>query len=876
MPLSPPRHPRWVPLLWSGVCAALALTLASPVDAACSDAPVGGELKVDCVDHVGIPVCFNKPLPVPGLDGMPSWPLTTTDAPANSPTRNDISDPRWGGAPLRPIPSDATEPTLTEQALYRLVVDSFNNPTELAVSIQLKNITGSPTANDFFYFGLATDDGGVARGFKLALNELTGQHLPAAPGQVTWFAKESTTWSSGRNYPADGWIKGSVISVWNSAEKYGVNGVMAAIEFKVDLTKLNISGKKARMMLGADIDFGRDVTTNTSLGRIKYFTPKIDKCADRVHPTSGVLLKGAEACLYGTDATNTKNPFLANPKQWTPVTAIGVACTGIRIGKISTTFLCKDDNYTNCVDPGAGKRNSFTVAADAKNQTTTLAEGDIEATFSMSNWGSTGTPAEWKPLFSDSRTAVLNTVGGNDLVANPIKLDCGNVGSPAVCNQSIQIEPTDPDEKGFHQCLLAGLKSTAQSINKVTFETPAAYTNTRFGEASEIVMPAEINLKGLVNAVPAAANGDVYLHVVASNMPAFGPNKIPAMNVASLEALRAQIDTPFGKLKKACVHPEDQCIPLDGSAGLCSSPCGFDNSCPPNTQRTTVANRGCFCIPELEEFEQSDVCTFTGVPQNGGYNPTKSSLTGEQRLTAEYPTYEIIPYYDSGKTVTVNGKAVRRLIPMPTFGVHAWHDGDYYGWTHTLLDASGNKLPEVFPNVFKLTVNAATGLARMKVRLTAESSQPADTLYEIAGTATPLGLALGNATVTGVSQTRTLDLSKSSVTVTKILDNNGKELVSGVGAGLALTRQAGALPGVATFKRSGFPTINLQVVDLPFLGQIITMQVTAASVANPASCPLLFGTAPIKTSIRITDPQGTVTIEGTDTWSCVPFQLLNF
>jgi hypothetical protein len=38
----------------------------------------------------------------------------------------------------------------------------------------------------------------------------------------------------------------------------------------------------------------------------------------------------------------------------------------------------------------------------------------------------------------------------------------------------------------------------------------------------------------------------------------------------------------------------------------------------------------------------------------------------------------------------------------------------------------------------------------------------------------------------------------------------------------------------------------------------------------------LFGTAPIKTSLKITDPSGVVTIEGSDTWSCVPAQLLNF
>ena len=92
--------------------------------------------------------------------------------------------------------------------------------------------------------------------------------------------------------------------------------------------------------------------------------------------------------------------------------------------------------------------------------------------------------------------------------------------------------------------------------------------------------------------------------------------------------------------------------------------------------------------------------------------PDLSALSASQKLTSQFPTYEVFPYYYSGSTFIVKGQTRKRLIPMPTFGIHAFHTGNFYGWSRTLLDSAGNALAEVFPNVFKISVSKASGLAR--------------------------------------------------------------------------------------------------------------------------------------------------------------------
>ncbi len=135
---------------------------------------------------------------------------------------------------------------------------------------------------------------------------------------------------------------------------------------------------------------------------------------------------------------------------------------------------------------------------------------------------------------------------------------------------------------------------------------------------------------------------------------------------------------------------------------------------------------------------------------------------------------------------------------------------------------------------------------------------------------------LGNATFTGVASTPTIDLSKSTITVQKLLNASGVELVSNLGAPVTLTRQPGALPGLATFVKTGLPTITMQVVTLPLIGQTVTIQVTGANVNYPSTCPFGLGAASLTTQFTISGGTASpVLIQGTDGWVCVPGQMLS-
>jgi hypothetical protein len=134
-------------------------------------------------------------------------------------------------------------------------------------------------------------------------------------------------------------------------------------------------------------------------------------------------------------------------------------------------------------------------------------------------------------------------------------------------------------------------------------------------------------------------------------------------------------------------------------------------------------------------------------------------------------------------------------------------------------------------------------------------------------------------TLTAVSNTANLiDLSKAQMKLMSLLKEGSKERVTNLTNPTTLTRQPGATTSAATFIASGFgkPTIIVNVVNLPILGQTIQITVTGASVQQPASCPLFFGVSNLTTEFTLTDgTTAPIAIRGTDQWTCVPFQLIN-
>lgn len=539
-------------------------------------------------------------------------------------------------------------------------------------------------------------------------------------------------------------------------------------------------------------------------------------------------------------------------------------------------------------DIGTQDARNVSVAANAPNTfwakpsgTSGVRDGDISAEFAMSNWGTLVAPAEWVKLptnrafYSESSgTLVGDCVNGNTfggVCGKPVDTRCDIVNGTPQC---------DPR---WHQCMLASLNfATAEAAQRLNFTNASAYNNTLFVPLSSRSMIAQVDVKGLRAVFNNDNPRDVYLQVIPRQMPAAGNVELPELDNAANEALRYQVDLGF-RNEVDCEDPGDVCY-----QDTCSYACDPGSEFGPcSGQDTPISTpQGCLCRPAGGEACRS---LPPRAPACGGVDPDVTALEGEQLLRKCMPTLDVFPYYDSGKTKTVNGVARKILVPMPTFSVMASHEGDLYGFTQRLVNEDGSdptpggtaaplgRLEMVGTNFYRIRVPSES-TAHIRVAVSAEEAPYFTPMYQIVGTATPLPLGLGNATFTGVIQsTKAVDLSKATVVISKLLVENGTELATNFKGPVTLTRLGGATSTLAAFSyvKWGAPTVTMQVATLPFLGQTFSFQVLGASVRVPSACGLFGGIATLTTEFTLRDTNVNLPVRGTDGWGCLPGQLLN-
>ncbi len=828
---------------------------ATPARADCAPNPQvqPGHLDRSCPDVVGYPMCLQAPVAVPGLSGMPVWPADVLH-PASASERPEVTDPRWGNAPLHTIFSVNND----ANARFRILADNPTNPKQLAVSIQMQEDWGSPGgADSYVYFGI-TDDAaagshqqawGVQIGAAPATANATGNDLPIKTGLVSTYVYTSGTgWTNpdqGAWPSSTPWVTSASSALWNSTDlnAYDTNGAAYAVQFKVDLHALGLDHANARVLISLGVH--NDFSDAQVRGLADYSTPN----------------QGA----YVDPSTRASGPFHPYIEEWTPVAAFGTPCLGVNVEGMDISTALGTISGHAAVTVAALAPNTFQVSPSKLSSIHSPASGDLKAQFYMSNWGTNavGTAAGW--------LKVPGPLGSWDgALTDPITSQCTNTTANQVCGtpivtacqtNSAGVTTCDPT---FHQCLQVQLSPGINAGGRVTFENASAYTNTRFGTMSQYEQVAEINVRGLQALLGNSNARDVYLHVVPHNLPPASNVKMH-LDVPALESLRSQVDSWFAKDKGYCPNPTDLC-----GDGVCVPTCARMPGC----TQTYTYNNVCYCTAKT-----SGSCSIQGVaPAGGGYDQNKSSITRAGALRAEYPTLDVYPYYDSGKTRTVRGQARKILIPMQSFTVHATHTGDFYGFLYGLTMEDNTQITKVAPDIYKLSVPNET-TARVRVMLSAEEQPHYSPLTEIVGTATPLPLGLGNVTLTGVSNTATpIDLSKGQMVLTSLLSENGVERVTNLAGPVTLVRQPGATTYAATFVSSGFgkPTVTVNVVTLPLIGQTVQITVIGASVQQPASCPLFFGTTNLTTQFSLTDGTAPpLAIRGTDQWTCVPFQLIN-
>lgn len=843
--------------LWKGLCVLGLIATATPASAEVQE---GATATIKC---------FHSPHDVPGLnENLPNW--TSADEKVRS---LRVSDPRWGGDPLRNA-NFALESIGPMH--YRAVVEG----DEMAVSLQIaKDDDGPNGATDSVYFGLASHDGTIANVIQLTPNTAEGSALPDFAVIQPW-TLGPTGWVKGAQITSGPvpssieWIKDA--AYWNDPTKTDMDGAVWAVQFRIPLSLLTLQGQPAKFIAGAFVED----STGPAAPKISTFDENYcdptnckNECAD-------------QACqdLCDEKCAVEDGVFFADPFEWTELKPLTGACTegSVTIKKSDLTTA-----YGHKVVDEPGQVNQFFVQPEyipsAEHPEWYYSDESIRAIFKMSNWGTTW---EWETLKTDDGAAsVLN--GWNN---EPISLSCTNAaGDDNVCTL---ITNTEVDGQ-HHQCLAVQLHATG--ANDITFDTAAVYINTRWetpqpaqSGSAEVDEEAEINVKGIAEEKGLAAPPDVYLQVMTRNMPAAG-DELLTMDVGAINALRAQVDLSFND-PGTCSVPNDTCVGFSTKetlARLCGHECQVsrgESFCGEQDTKAETAD-GCYCFTKLAVPLMATATAPTAelpyetcevsAPKGGGLDYDNSSLSGEQKLAAEVPTITVYPYYDSGEIVLVDGKEYPRLVAMPTFGMYVTHDQPYYGFLHGLTDGNGGALHKDDRGLYRVDM-PVDGIARVRVKVSAQGEPHYAPFSEVAGFGMALSHGWGRVHLSGVSKGgAATDLSAATFNLKAVLEQDGTELVSGIGGGIELARTSGTSSS-ATFKSAGnSPSASATVLDLPLVGQVTSISVDGASIARPSNCGW-FGTTTLATEFAIDDGVNPgVSVRGEDQWTCGLFTLWN-
>lgn len=818
-------------------------------------------------------LCMPEPQNVPGVGNvMPQWPTDTT--PAGGWVRTEVSDPRWSSSAL--VKMDALQDrrfgappnfvTFNDQARFR-VLQSVDG-TQLAVSVQLKSLAATAPlgGTDYVWFGIAREEEQGSQMPAIAVRipvgaPTTGASVAPATGFIetllhpaggAWAQDDSPTWITD-------------LRIWNDRSQSATvtNGAVWTAQFKINLsdTDLNAANRNLRIMTHINADFGTvqyGGSSTAQLMTMQFAVPDPRNCS-------------TDCATINIGSGSLVAPLIGNPKNWH--LAFGSPedeCVGISIDRSQISsghHLAGSDvkrgncngHPENCLSAVNTDVNYFNLDPIAPASWSALNAGELTARFRISNWGTVGHPTEWIAL--PLAAPVLNAAEQTNL-----RGQCTN-SSNQVCAVPLILNP-----QGGHQCMLAEIEATSSARDFVTIANASEYVNTRFQQASLIDVTAAVDLRDMPDYNPSSTQHVVYLNIVQTNMPVAGD--VPYTdNVDAMEATRAQVDREYRETVGGCRVATDYCLPTEGPS-FCASLCTGEefDECPAGREPSYYGDA---CICEDEEFEGE--CFFNGqFPPGGGLNPDIRAFDGGQVLESTYPTFMVYPYLATDSIVRKDNGAQRRLIhPLPSFGVHAFHRGAFYGWLTGVTDMAGTSLERVTDNVYRMTV-PKNSYRQIRIMLSAEEIAHIEPMSQIAGNATTLGFGLGNVFLTGVSNIASpLNLSTTTMTAKELLKHNTKELVTNFKAPQTLARLPGATEFAAVFSGGSSPNVTVEVVDLQLLGQVIQVQVLGANVSRPSTCGF-FGSAQLRSEFRLSDGVNTpVELRGVDQWTCVPTQLLN-
>jgi hypothetical protein len=227
----------------------------------------------------------------------------------------------------------------------------------------------------------------------------------------------------------------------------------------------------------------------------------------------------------------------------------------------------------------------------------------------------------------------------------------------------------------------------------VPITTAAAYTNMWFKPLSNFSTQAEISVKGLKPLFGNDNPRDVYVYIYAKNMPPQGnqPIYLPTDKMASTRRFAETPPVPVRHVER-------------GQGGVVAlKPKG--DAAKPNIAgaKPGAAAKPGAVAPAAKTGGSGTIKPLPEIPlPNTGIGDL--DLNAKQALAAVWPTYDVHVYYDSGKTVTIDGKTSKELVAMfPVTYFHP-HERPLYGFSHGFKLADGALLTELRPNVYLLKI----------------------------------------------------------------------------------------------------------------------------------------------------------------------------
>lgn len=644
--------------------------------------------------------CLPGPARISGLTPGPEW----ADFDNDDFWRPELHDPRWGGsAPqmLTFIPGSSGSLLESAVSVRTVVHGEF-----LYVAVHVEDDPNGPTLADTFHFGFTEGASNSAHVFKveLACNTLTpigappvppGSGFPSAPadpdpprvldGSVVkyWHSNdarvESPTWTlepSSSNPSWTPWMKGAC---WDRST---TSSPRWAVTLRIE--RRFFGNQDRDLFFGVSTSSGGSPNTLTVLGNVPPVSNG-DAVGSTIAPKSASNWEHFTTNLSSSDSP-CRNGLVVNKNDL----GVWLGEAGNPVGGTLVDRVCAGG------DCGSGDN---IVRITARNASRRYFPWEVRARFRISDWGSSTDTREfgtWQDIWAredGSRPnpltvdqTVLDGDGRWHFTANEsrvvIDFECVR-GSDPYCPR---LQSGNHDAQAFLVELARGTASGQ------TVKTAWAVRNMRYKDLSVADEQAAISVAGLEDVFKNKDAREVYLQVIARNLPAHDSKpkwlETKAMQFAKETARETFVfeqHSPIPDLdpdykKQRAKKQEDRAV------------------------SDFVATRAKLAVAQAKSVAALAV---DNTPLVRGIEKHEAlAMTDDQLLDAVWPTYRIRPYYVKARERGPEGEERTLLVPMPSFGLRFTHDRDLYGFSYTLKDENNKVMAPIngTSNWYKMTI----------------------------------------------------------------------------------------------------------------------------------------------------------------------------